>query len=270
MAIRFLIVDGFNLIRRIFEVSTKSGSQRGIQETVSVAQASLQRAITRYTPTHAAVVLEHHDPTWRHLLYPEYKANRSPTPALLLQHLDDFAAAFQQLGVATTAIPSYEADDVVATMATVVSSRKGEAIILSTDRTYLQLLSTGIRQFDHFADREFKPIWVQQQYGVDVARYVDYLALVGDKSNNIKGVPGIGGKTAAALLGRHGSLQQILTAGTDDTRQGKLLAKVQTAAVVARRCQQLVCLKCDVELDQNLKHFRLGSTSVKSTVKNES
>ncbi len=255
MPLRFLIIDGFNFIRRIFEAH--AGPDIG--DAVAVAQASLQRAINRHNPTHAALVLEHHDTTWRHLLYPEYKANRSPTPPLLLQQLDTFSAAFRQLGVTTVAIPGYEADDVVATIAAVVAKHQGQALILSTDRIYLQLLSPRIRVFNHFADQELDAAWLEQQYGIQVDQYLDYLALVGESSNNIKGVPGIGKKTAAALLHRYQSLEQMLavTRVQDATLNDAKLNKVRTGAAAARACQQLVTLKQDVELGMNLKQFRL-------------
>ncbi len=250
MAIRFLIVDGFNLIRRLFEAHPSPD----IQPTLSLAKASLQKAIGRHHPTHATVILEHHDTTWRHQLYPEYKASRSPTPDLLLQHLDDFDVAFQQLGVTTAAVPNYEADDVVATMATLVSRRQGEARILSTDRIYLQLVSSRVRLFDHFANKELDAAWFEQEYGIAISQYLDYLALVGEASTNIKGVPKVGKKTAIELLHRYQSLEQMLASQDDDVK----LRRVRAAADTAYYCQKLVTLKQDVTLGMNLRQFRLS------------
>ena len=95
---KFLAVDGFNLIRRIFE-ARHAETDADMESVVLAASQSLNRALSRHKPTHAAVVLEHHDRTWRHLLYPEYKQNRSATPELLVNHLADFEKAFQALGV---------------------------------------------------------------------------------------------------------------------------------------------------------------------------
>jgi len=250
--IRFLTVDGFNLIRRIFEARRPIGFE-DLVDVVDATKGSLKRAIDRFLPSHAAVVLEDHDRTWRHLLYRDYKANRSPTPNLLLSHLDLFAQAFSELGVTSCTVQNYEADDIIGTLATVVAKHGGEVLILSTDKIYLQLISDNIKVVDHFQDRTWLEADVKRKYGVRVDQYIDYLALVGDRSNNIKGVPGIGPKLAEELLSVHGDLQCVLTASGSD----KLVFKVQAAHEDARRCRQLVTLKTDVDLGRNLKSFRL-------------
>ncbi|MBT4161874.1 MAG: flap endonuclease Xni [Gammaproteobacteria bacterium] len=252
MKVRFLAVDGFNLIRRIFEARhVQSAADMG--SVVDAARSSLQRALGSHNPTHAAVVLEAHDRTWRHLLYTDYKANRSATPELLLSHLDDFSAAFSELKVSTCSVESYEADDVIATIAAVVASHEGSVVILSTDKVYLQMITERVVVCDHFGDRVYGREQVEAQLHIPVSQYTDYLALVGDKSNNVKGVPGIGPKSAVELLQKFETLELILSSDVDD----KLVKKVQGAADEARRCRQLVQLKTDVELGRNLKSFRL-------------
>ena len=94
-----------------------------------------------------------------------------------------------------------------------------------------------------------------RDYGVRPDQYIDYLALVGDKSNNVKGVPGIGPKSAVELLARYSTLDALLNAEDD-----RLAQKVQAAEGEARRCRQLVRLKTDVELNRNLKSFRLATS----------
>ena len=256
MSIRFLIVDGFNLIRRIYEARNVVDAN-DMEEVVNASTASLKRGVAAHDPTHAVVVFEHHDKTWRHLLYPAYKANRSPTPALLLEGLPKFEEAFNKMGVATLAIESYEADDIIATITEVVAGHEGNVVILSTDKTFLQLLSGHVRVFDHFADREFDTAYVEERYGIAVNQYIDYLALVGDKSNNIKGVTGIGNKSAGELLDRYGTLEAILRETEHDSKTKKVVAE----ANLAIRYRQLVTLKRDVQLGQNLKYFRYQAFS---------
>lgn len=252
MRVRFLAVDGFNLIRRIFE-ARRAQSVEDMADVVSAARNSVQRAIEFHQPTHAAVVLEAHDRTWRHLLFPGYKAGRSPTPELLLGHLDDFSEAFATLGVSSCSVPSYEADDVIGTIASVVAGHGGSVVILSTDRIFLQLVSDKVLVFDHFNDRRFAPADIEALLEIRCDQYIDYLALVGDKSNDVKGVPGIGPKSAVELLHEYDSLNHILSSHDDK----KLVQKVQDTHDLAIRCRQLVTLKVDVELGRNLKSFRL-------------
>ena len=249
---KFLAVDGFNLIRRIFEARhAETGAD--MAAVVQAASRSLGRALQQHKPTHAAVVLEHHDKTWRHLLYPEYKANRSPPPELLLTNLTLFREAFQALGVISCSVPSYEADDVVGTIAHVVSAHDGDVIILSTDKIYLQLIDDRVLVFDHFNEALRDAGYVMAEYGILVSQFVDYLALVGDQSTNVKGVPGVGPKTALDLLVHHKTLDDLLAAEDQDAAT----RKVQAAAHDATRSRQLLTLKTDVELGLNLKSFRL-------------
>lgn len=249
---KFLAVDGFNLIRRIFE-ARHAQNESDLAAVIQASSQSLGRALQRHKPTHAAVVLEHHDKTWRHLLYPAYKENRSATPELLLSGLPKFEDAFKALGVASCGVPSYEADDVIGTIARVVSDHKGDVVILSTDKVYLQLINPHIEVFDHFNEVHRDTGYVDSQYGITVDQYIDYLALVGDQSNNIKGVQGVGPKGAQSLLSTHKTLDNILA--TEDNSAA--VKKVQQAAEDARRSKQLVTLKTDVELGLNLKTFRL-------------
>ena len=262
MSIRFLAVDGFNLIRRIYEAritrhrnpdEASEVSDQEMTDVIEAAKSSLTRALNKHQPTHGAVVMEHHDKTWRHLLYPAYKANRSATPPSLLANLEAFAAAFNELGVSSFAVDSYEADDVIATVATVVADHEGEVIILSTDKIYLQLVSSRVIVYDHFADKACDTAYVETRYDIRQGQYIDYLSLVGDKSNNVKGVQGIGPKSAAAMLSEFGSLDRILAVEP----LSAMLKKVSVSCSDALRSRQLVTLKTDVELGQNLKSFRL-------------
>jgi len=244
---RLLLVDGFNLIRRVYE-ARKDTSE--LEEIVAACGQSLRRATREHDPTHAAVILDSHERTWRHLLYPDYKAGRKPTPGLLLDHLSAFESEFSRLGVAGVTVPSYEADDVIATLADGVARSGAEVMILSTDRWFLQLLRDGIRIFNHFDHKETTVADVEDRLGVDVARLVDYWAMTGDSGNNIKGAPGIGPKTARSLLRQYDGLSAIIDA------EKKIGAHRDTVM----RCKRLVTLKTDVEVGVNLRDLRLEPT----------
>ena len=257
MAIRLLAIDGFNLIRRIYE-ARKPATFADLQGVIDASTASIRRVISRHEPSHATLVLEGHDKTWRHMLEPQYKANRGETPPLLLENLELFREAFQQMGVTACQVENYEADDVVATIACVVEQHGGDTVIVSTDKIYLQLLSSHIRVFDHFSESFTDAGQVQKKYGVRVNQLVDYFALVGDRTNNIKGVPGIGPKAAQRLLGDYERLDEILAAANINTEaRDAALDKITGNAEVALRCRQLGELKRDVALGVNLRSFRL-------------
>lgn len=245
MSQRILLVDALNLVRRIFE------ARGGIadQDFLSGCAQSLQRALEDTRPTHGVVVWDSSDPTWRHMLDDRYKANRDPTPATLVEKIPEMIARFEALGVKSLTLANYEADDVIATLATGVAKNEAEAVILSTDKMFYQLLGPGIRIYHQFDRRFIEVDEVRKKYGLDIHQLVDYWALSGDNSNNIKGVPGIGKKTATKLLQVHDDLASLL-ARPD-------IKKVANASDDARLCQQLVLLKQDVALGVNLKSFRL-------------
>lgn len=248
---RLLLIDAFNLVRRIYEARPDSGEY--IQDVVDAAVRSAQRALREHRPSHACIAFDSHDRTWRHLLYAEYKANRKPTPAPLMAAVPTLMAAFEEIGVASLKVDNYEADDQIATMARVVADAGGEAIVLSTDRMFQQLLGPGIRVINHFDGHEFGPVEVRDRYGVDVAQLTDFWAMAGDTSNNIKGVPRVGAKTAAQLLVEYGTLEDILRTEDGNTS----VERVRAAGDVVQRCKQLVTLKTDVVLGTNLRKFRL-------------
>lgn len=251
MSTRVLLVDGFNLIRRIYEAHP--GAENEIEAVAASASQSLRRALKTHQPSHAGVVFECHDTTWRHLLYSQYKAGRKPTPAPLLEGLPLFEDGFAQLGVKSFSLTSYEADDVIATLSAGITGAGGEVIVLSTDKSFLQLIGPGVRIFDHFKQAEYIEAEVVERHGVRISQLTDFWAMTGDASNNIKGVPGVGKKTAAELLRRYNCLEEILASQEDE----KKVHMVQAESALAVRCKQLVTLKQNVELGVNLKAFRL-------------
>jgi protein Xni len=196
--------------------------------------------------------MDSHEKTWRHLLYPAYKENRKPTPQPLLDALPLFAEAFLELGVLSITVSGYEADDVIATLAHRISESGGTVWILSTDKGFLQLLDHRVVIYDHFNNRELTPEWVLEKYGVSHEQLVDYWALTGDSTNNVKGVPKIGPKTAQDLIGSQGSLDSLLQNPPAGTAGDRIAAHIRDAEM----CRQLARLKIDVEIGVNLKQLR--------------
>ncbi len=255
MKIRLLLVDALNLIRRVYAAHPSEDGPERVEGARVSTLGSLRRALRECEPTHAVVVFEGEGPGWRHKRYPEYKAGRTPMPEALKTGLPGFEEAFLEEGIASVRFPAVEADDVIATLASKVALRKGEAVILSTDRMFLPLLSDGIRVRDHFRQRDLDRTFVTEKYGVEPEQFVDFLALCGESTNNIKGVPGIGAKTAARLLKEFGTLEQLLSAsGTLQGRSGDALRKHVEEVRLART---LVILETDLELGLNLRSFRL-------------
>jgi len=248
-----LLVDGFNLIRRIYEARPHDDAELE-QEVIVSATSSLARAIRRFGPSHACCVFDSQDKTWRHLLYPGYKQNRQPTPDALLDALTRFEQSFNEIGIRCLTVPGYEADDVIATLASKISQAHGQVIVLSTDKGFLQLLSEMVIIYDHFKDKAVSEQEAFSKFGVHSHQLLDFWAMTGDLTNNIKGVPGIGPKTAQQLLQEHDTLTNLLA----NTSPGKAAERVYAHSKEAIISRQLVSLKVDVEVGMNLKDLRMA------------
>jgi protein Xni len=249
---RVLLVDGLNLVRRLYEARPHDGSATVAGEVVSSSSKSLLRALHRHQPSHVCCVFDSRGRTWRHELYPDYKANRKPTPEPLRESLPEFEQAFHQLGVPCVTIPGYEADDVIATLAVKISNSGGQVTILSTDKGYLQLLGERVSVYDHFSERALTPAMVLDKYRLRHDQLVDFWALAGDPSANIKGVPHIGPRTAQQLLAAAGTLDALLAEPPEGTVGQRL--KTHGEALAAYR--ELLRLRLNVSIGINLNQLR--------------
>ena len=247
-----LLIDGLNMIRRVFAGVPEAQSEEGhVDAVLRSMRASVNRAIRRHSPSHAVCVNESDIPGWRHDLFPEYKLNRSPMPERLHNNLGKIADEMSAMGIGTIKADGYEADDVIATLATGIADRGGRAIILSTDNMFCQLLREGIVVYDHFQGRVMDYDYVVDKFGVAPDMLRDFFALTGVSSLNISGASGIGPKTANQLLNHYGGLSELLEAVEQGTEQlpPKLLAG-KKAVLLAR---ELVGVRTDVKLGVNLK-----------------
>jgi protein Xni len=250
----FLIVDGLNLIRRVYAATPDAESSSHFEAALGATVQSLRRALAEASPTHAVVVFDGTEPTFRHSLYPEYKAGRKPMPEALRVGLDRYPVEFAKLGVSSVSKPGVEADDVVATLAAGVAAHDGDAIILSTDTAFCQLVSPRVRVRDHFQKRALDENYIKEKFGVRPGDLVDLWALAGSSTTHTPGVPGVGVKTAARLLAEHGSLERVLDSAS--AVKGKLGESLRTNVELARLSQKLARLRVDLPLGWNLKAFR--------------
>ncbi len=255
MAINLLLIDALNLIRRVYAGHPGDDGPDRATGALTSSTGSLKRALRECRPTHAVVVFEGAGPSWRHRAFEGYKAGHKPMPEALRDTLPAYREAFLEIGVRSYDLPNVEADDVVATLASKAALSGCTAIILSSDKIFLQLLSDRIRVRDHFNQRDLDRAYVEKKFGVPPEHFADYLALAGDSTNSIPGVPGIGPKTAAKLVAEYGSLGEILSAA--ESIEGKLGERLRGSLDEALLTESLVRLRLDFELGLNLHDLRL-------------
>ncbi len=205
-------------------------------------------------PTHLAAIFDHSEKTFRNTLYDQYKAHRPPPPEDLIpqfQLVRDATAAF---GVHCVELPGYEADDLIATYACKARDAGGEAVIVSSDKDLMQLIGGGVVMYDPMKDRRLEEDAVMEKFGVTPDKMVDLQALIGDSVDNVPGAPGIGPKTAAALLDEYGDLDTLLA------RAGEIKQPKRRETLIEYRDQillsrELVRLTCDAPAPEPIDDF---------------
>lgn len=251
-----LIIDALNLIRRLHAVQAQQAlsPEQALLATRANLVNTSRKLLAAATPTHVIAVFDGEVNSWRKGLYPDYKAGRSPMPPELKAGLASLQDAFWECGIDALLSQTDEADDLVATLACGIARHGHRATIISTDKGFCQLIGQGIQVRDYFNKRWLDAAFVLQHYGVAPAQLVDFWALTGVAGSNIKGVAGIGPKSATQLLLQYGSLDGMLAVAIEEA--GKPLQKVLAQAEDARLAQTLVRLRLDIPLGFNLQEIR--------------
>ncbi len=253
------LIDGNNQMYRAYHAFRGRGlSDSTGQSThaVYVFVTMLRKLIADRKPAYLAAAFDVAGPTFRDAIVTDYKANRAAMPDDLAEQIAHVHEACEAMGVPILTAPGYEADDVIGTVATRASAAGLDVAIVSMDKDFFQLVRDGIRIFDPRDDGTFYDAdGVVGKFGVKPAQVVDVLSLVGDTSDNVAGVPGVGKKGAVDLITAHGSLDALLDAAPD------LPQKKYRETLVANRDQalqsrQLVTIHTDVPVEVDLERFR--------------
>lgn len=249
------VIDASSFVYRAFHALPPLTSPAGVPvNAVYGFTVMLVRLLREHQPRLVAAVFDAPGPTFRAALFPEYKAHRPPMPEELSSQwslVHEITAAF---GLRSFVIPGVEADDVIGTLARQAKAEGTETVIVSADKDLLQLVGPGVRVWDSMKDRWFDEAAVEAKFGVRPDQIVDLLSLVGDTSDNIPGVAGVGEKTAQALLRAFGSLEEILAhpeevARLEGLRGAKRVAEKLRAEVDnARLSHELAQVRTDVPL----------------------
>ncbi len=200
-------------------------------------------------PTHLAVVFDHSEKTFRNKLYDQYKAHRPPPPEDLVPQFPLVREATKAFGVPCLELPGYEADDLIAAYACKVRDAGGEVVIVSSDKDLMQLVGPNVVMLDTMKTPN---LWIREEqvfdkFGVTPDKVVDVQSLCGDSVDNVPGAPGIGVKTASALINEYGDLETLLSRA-GEIKQDKRRQTLIDFADQIRLSQQLVRLDCDTPL----------------------
>jgi len=200
-------------------------------------------------PTHLAVVFDHSERTFRNELYADYKAHRPPPPEDLVPQFPLVREATKAFGVPCLELPGYEADDLIAAYACKVRDLGGEVVIVSSDKDLMQLVGPQVSMLDTMKNLLIRAEQVIEKFGVPPEKVVDVQALCGDSVDNVPGAPGIGVKTASALILEYGDLDTLL-ARASEIKQQKRRETLIAFADQIRLSRELVRLDCDTPLPE--------------------
>ncbi|KMV70591.1 hypothetical protein AI29_06615, partial [bacteria symbiont BFo2 of Frankliniella occidentalis] len=259
-----ILIDGSSYLYRAFHafppLTNAAGEPTGAMYGVLNMLRSL---LLQYQPSHVAVVFDAKGKTFRDELFAEYKSHRPPMPDDLRSQIEPLHQMVRAIGLPLLAVSGVEADDVIGTLARQAEQEGRDVLISTGDKDMAQLVSPHITLINTMNNTVLGPEEVNEKYGIPPELIIDYLALMGDSSDNIPGVPGVGEKTAQALLQGLGSLNTIY-ADLDKVASlsfrgaktmGKKLAENQEMAMLS---YQLATIKTDVELALTCEQLKVG------------
>ncbi|WP_096435018.1 5'-3' exonuclease [Alteribacter populi] len=251
-----LLIDGFNLLSRGYFATSYGRSDEQLRNSQGVYTNALRvffqklfNLVSQHNVTHLAVAWDvKRDETTRSLEHDFYKSQRNDLPEPLIEQYETLTNMLDKMDIAQITVPAYEADDVIGTLATKWSSEgEGSCLIYSNDRDLFQLLSPSVSQIINRRKEEFVYTHghFEEEFGIQSNQWVDVKALLGDRSDNIPGCPGIGEKSALPLIQEYGSIDTVYEKIEDldkkyNRYKKKLIAGKETT-YISKELSQIIC-----------------------------
>ncbi|UZK04687.1 DNA polymerase I [Venatoribacter cucullus] len=257
-----VLVDGSSYLFRAFHAIPLLTNSKGLHTNAVKGVISMIRKLQKdFTDSQLVVVFDAKGKTFRNDIYPEYKAHRPPMPDELREQIDPIHDIIRAMGLPLLIIDGVEADDVIGTLANQAIQHNQEVVISTGDKDMAQLVNSHVSLINTMTDTRLDEAGVQEKFGVPPQHIVDYLALMGDKVDNIPGVPKVGEKTAVGLVAGLGSLEDIYAnldkVATLDFRGAKTMAaRLEEHKADALLSKTLATIKCDVALDFSLPDIK--------------
>lgn len=258
---KIVIIDGNSLLNRAYyamqrPMITKDGTYtHGIYGFLNM----LNKIRSDYDPGYMAIAFDLKAPTFRHKAYNDYKAGRKPMPPELAMQVPILKDILRAMNITILEIEGYEADDIIGTIARLAEERGMEPLIITGDKDELQLATDkttviitrkGISEFEAYDKEAFIA-----KYGFTPTQFIDYKGLMGDQSDNIPGLPGVGEKTASKLIKEYGSVENLLE--HKDELKGRVKKTVDENAEMATKSKWLATIVTDVPLDMDIEDTEL-------------
>lgn len=249
------LVDGSSYLYRAYHALPNLTNSAGESTGALLGVANMLRRLLKDSQSeNIVVVFDARGPTFRHEMYDQYKANRPPMPLDLRQQVEPIHKLVRLLGLPLMQVPGVEADDVIGTLATQASAEKMECVISTGDKDMAQLVNDHVSLINTMTDTHMDTDGVVNKFGVRPGQIVDFLALTGDKADNIPGVEKCGPKTAAKWLNEWQDLEGVMAHAGD--MKGKIGGYLREALEILPLSQDLATIRSDLELEQGVNDFK--------------
>ena len=267
---KLILIDGNSLLFRAYFAMRPMVTSKGIHtQGVFAFINMLNKIIADYQPDYIAVAFDMKEKTFRHKVYEEYKAGRQQTPIELLSEIPWMHEVLNAMNIAVLEMPGYEADDIIGTLSVKGTEAGLRTLIISGDKDELQLVSPsvnvlinkrGMSEFDLYDEAA-----MMERYSLTPAQFIDLKGLMGDKSDNIPGVPGIGEKKGIALLTQYGTLENVLEHA--DEIKGKMGENIRENADQAELSKWLASIKTDTPVEFSWEDLRFSAPDTEKLIK---
>lgn len=246
------LIDTSALVYRAFHAIRPLTTSKGLPTNALFGFCQmLMKVLEDCRPTHVAAALDLPGPTWRHQVFPDYKAQRPPMAPELAAQFPYIPKLLEAFALPAVGVPGFEADDIIATLTRQGQKSACEVLIISGDKDLMSLVGGGVAMLDTMKNKRYDLAAVAERHGVTGERLLDLLALAGDSADNIPGVPGVGPKTALKLLAEFGDLETLLQKSEQIERKSwrEKMVQHKNEAELSRR---LVTLSDDVKIELSL------------------
>ena len=261
-----ILVDGSSYLYRAYHAlppltTSKNQPTGAIKGVISM----IKKILIDHPESPLAVVFDAKGKTFRHDMYSEYKANRPPMPEDLVQQIEPIHQIITLMGIKLIMIPGVEADDVIGTLAEQARQKRLDTVISTGDKDMTQLVCKNVSVVNTMSGELLNEIGVLKKFGVEPKYITDYLALIGDKSDNVPGVEKVGPKTAVKWLDEFGDIDGIKS--NAESIGGKVGENLRASLETLDLAHQLVKIKTDVELDLGIEDLKVGEPNSKELSK---
>lgn len=256
---KIYLIDGSSYIfRAFFGLRQQLATSKGFPTNALYGFINmLQKVIRVEKPDYLVVAFDSPDKTFRHKIYPDYKANRDAPPEELSKQFPYFEPIVEAYGLSSIRRPGFEADDIIGTLAKKGAKEGLDVVIVSGDKDMMQLISPNVYMLDTMKNKKFIDKDVLEKFGVTPDKVIEVMSLMGDSSDHIPGVAGVGPKTAAALIQKFGSIESLYKR-IDEVEKNNVKEKLERDKENAFMSRELVTIDTKMDLEFNSDLMKLG------------